>query len=85
MKLKELIENDHDYVKFERRIGFYETSCDITKTIGNYLNSEDIKTIIHNEGPYCFKDLSSQDQLVLIKLQYEGEIAELKKTVADQK
>lgn len=36
-------------------------------------------------GPYVFKDLSSQDQLVLMKLQYEGRIAEMQEIIERQR
>ena len=85
MKLKELIENDDKYAKFNRRISFYETSWDIAKSIGNYLNSPDIKAKMDEAGPYVFKDLSSQDQLVLMKLQYEGRIAEMQEIIERQR
>ena len=82
MKLKELILRDD---KFNQRISFYENSCDITKTIANYLNSSDIKYAMEEMGPYAFKDLNAQDQLVLIRLQYEGKIKELEQIVDSQK
>mmetsp|Transcript_26441 Transcript_26441/g.26324 ORF Transcript_26441/g.26324 Transcript_26441/m.26324 type:complete len:101 (-) Transcript_26441:114-416(-) len=40
---------------------------------------------MEEEGPYVFKELSSQDQMVLIKLQYEGKIKELEGIVEKQK
>lgn len=85
MHLKELIDNDNEFTKFHRRIKFYENSWDITKSIGSYLNSSDVKKVIDEEGPYWFKDLTSQDQLVLIKLQYEGKISEMQETIDQQK
>mmetsp|Transcript_18971 Transcript_18971/g.16806 ORF Transcript_18971/g.16806 Transcript_18971/m.16806 type:complete len:186 (+) Transcript_18971:269-826(+) len=85
MKLKELILTDELYIKFSQRLEFYETSCDITIAIANFLNSPDIKKAMDDAGPYIFKDVSSQDQLVLVRLQYEGRINELEKTVTEQK
>lgn len=69
------------FSKFHKRITFYENSCDITKSISSYLNSDDVKAKMDAQGPYIFKDLSSQDQLVLIKLQYEGKITALEETI----
>ena len=76
---------DDLYHKFKQRLEFYQNSCDITITIANYLNSEDIKKAMDEAGPYIFKDMSSQDQLVLVKLQYEARIKELEATVEKQK
>ena len=84
MKLKELIKADSQYKIFKERLDFYENSWDVTLTISNYLNSPDVKKEMDEKGPYVFKELSSQDQMVLIKLQYEGRIKELEKTVAKQ-
>jgi hypothetical protein len=44
-----------------------------------------VKETMDKEGPYIFKDLSSQDQMVLIKLQYESKIKELERTVEEQR
>ena len=85
MKLKELIITDDRFHKFNERLNFYENSCDITLSIANYLNSPDIKKIVEDEGPYLFKDISPQDQLILVKLQYEGRIKELEEVIQKQK
>jgi hypothetical protein len=83
--LKELVESDNKYTNFKQRIDFYEHSCDITQSIGIYLNSPDIKNSMEENGPYMFKDLSAQDQLILVKLQYEGKIIELEEVIIKQK
>jgi len=85
MKLKELIKADSQYKVFKDRLDFYENSWDVTQSISNYLNSPDVKKQMEEEGPYVFKELSSQDQMVLIKLQYEGKIKELEGIVEKQK
>lgn len=82
-KLKELIITNDKYTNFCKR--FNRNSCDIKKSISAFLNSPDVKEEIEMGGPYFFKDLTNQDQLILMDLKYEGRIAELEDTVEKQK
>ncbi len=84
MKLKGLITNDDKYDQLLERLEFYETECDVKAAIASFLNSPDIKAQVEAKGPYVFKELSNQDQMVLIKLQYEGRIKGLENTVERQ-